>query len=164
MSDIFEGKAEGTSFVFDMTTFNEALDKLVGATRGEALGRTVHAIAFEIEALAKINAEGTFIHTPPHDLIPSIQTQQPVVTGDNSAECDVNVGWIGGAIREFGGIIKATNGEYLTFRTEDGAWHRVPSVMHPAQPYLRPALDDEDNLQMVGEYQMQEEITAAGIT
>jgi hypothetical protein len=150
-------------FEFDMTAFNAALDKLDGAARGEALGRTAHAIAFRIEGQAKINAAGTFIHTPPHDLIPSIQTQQPVVTGDRSAECDVNVGSIYGAIREFGGIIQATKGEYLTFRTEDGAWHRVPSVMHPAQPYLRPAVDDEADLQIVGEAALENEIRQAGI-
>jgi phage gpG-like protein len=104
------------------------------------------------------------MHTPPHDLIPSIQTQAPVVISDRHAECDVNVGSIYGAIREFGGIIKATKGEYLTFRTEDGAWHRVPSVMHPAQPYIRPAVDDEEDLQAVGEANLELEIRAAGIT
>ena len=150
-------------FEFDLKAFDEALNKLDGAARGEALGRVAHAIAFRIEGQAKINAAGTFIHTPPHDLIPSIQTQAPVVISDRHAECDVNVGSIYGAIREFGGIIKATNGEYLTFRTEDGAWHRVPSVMHPAQPYIRPAVDDEEDLQAVGEANLELEIRAAGI-
>ena len=150
-------------FEFDLKPFEEALSKLSGAGRGEALARTVHSIAFRVEGQAKINAASTFIHTPPHDLIPSIQTQQPVVTGDMSAECDVNVYSIMGAIREFGGIIHATNGEYLTFRTEDGEWHRVPSVMHPAQPYLRPACDDEEDLQAVGEAALENEIRQAGI-
>jgi hypothetical protein len=150
-------------FVFDLKSFEDALLKLGFAARGEALARTAHAIAFRIEGKAKMNAASTFIHTPPHDLIPSIQTQQPVVTGDMSAECDVNVFSIMGAIREFGGIIKATNGEYLTFRTEDGAWHRVSSVMHPAQPYIRPACDDEEDLQAVGEAALENEIRKAGI-
>ena len=153
--------SDGIRFEFDMQAFSEALEKVGGAARGEALGRTAHAIAFRIEGKAKANAEQTFIHSPPHDLIPSIQTQEPVFS-DDYAECDVNVSSVYGAIREFGGIIHATNGPYLTFRTEDGEWHQVSSVLHPAQPYLRPAVDDEDDLQAVGEAALGAEIKAAG--
>jgi hypothetical protein len=42
---------------------------------------------------------------------------------------------------EFGGVIKAKNGPYLTFRTEDGNWHKVPFVTQPAHPHARPVLD-----------------------
>jgi hypothetical protein len=153
--------SDGIRFEFDLPAFHAALEKVGGAVRGEALGRTAHAIAFRIEGKAKANAEQTFIHTPPHDLIPSIQTQEPVFT-DDYAECDVMVFSIYGMIREFGGIILATNGPYLTFRTEDGEWHKVPSVMHPAQPYLRPAVDDEADLQAVGEAALEEELRRAG--
>jgi hypothetical protein len=150
------------TFEFDMKAFNEALDELPGVKRVDAMLRTVHAIAYRIEALAKTNAESTFMHKPPKDLIQTIQTQQPVATGDNRVECDVLVGSVMGAIREYGGTIQATRGPNLTFRTEDGQWHSVPAVLHPAQPYLRPAVDSEDDLQMVGETVLADEIARAG--
>ena len=42
---------------------------------------------------------------------------------------------------EFGGTISAKNGEYLTFKTKDGQWHRVKEVFQPAKPHWRPAWD-----------------------
>lgn len=42
---------------------------------------------------------------------------------------------------EFGGVIKAKNGPYLIFKTDDGQWHTVKSVTQPAHPHFRPALD-----------------------
>ncbi len=40
-------------------------------------------------------------------------------------------------IHEYGGIIEARNYPYLTFRTEDGQWHRVKSVVMPERSYMR---------------------------
>ena len=48
------------------------------------------------------------------------------------------------AIHEYGGVIKAHGGGFLTFQTKDGTWHRVRSVNMPARPYLRPAVDEHE--------------------
>lgn len=40
-------------------------------------------------------------------------------------------------IHEYGGVIEARNYPYLTFRTEDGQWHRVKSVVMPERSYMR---------------------------
>jgi hypothetical protein len=147
-------------FDFDLASWEADLDKIGEAAAGEALGRTVEAIGLRIEAKAKVNAANVLNKHPTGFLISTIQTQKPVVEG-LYAECDVNVGAEYGAIHEFGGIIRATNGPYLTFRTEDGEWHSVPSVLMPARPYMRPAIDDEADLQAVGEAALAEEIRKA---
>lgn len=46
------------------------------------------------------------------------------------------------AIHEYGGTIRARGGGWLTFKTKDGAWHRVKEVTMPARPYIRPAIDE----------------------
>ena len=46
------------------------------------------------------------------------------------------------AIQEYGGVINAKNAPWLTFKTDDGAWHRVKSVTIKPKPYLRPAFDE----------------------
>ncbi|MFA4972549.1 MAG: phage virion morphogenesis protein [bacterium] len=46
------------------------------------------------------------------------------------------------AIHEYGGVIRARGGGWLTFQTKDGAWHRVKEVTMPARPYIRPAIDE----------------------
>ncbi len=45
-------------------------------------------------------------------------------------------------IHEYGGIIRARNAPYLTFRTEDGRWHRVKQVTMPERSYMRSSLRD----------------------
>lgn len=40
-------------------------------------------------------------------------------------------------IHEFGGTITAKNAPYLTFKTLDGRWHRVKSVVMPERSYMR---------------------------
>lgn len=58
------------------------------------------------------------------------------------------VRWVGlvgtnkiqGKQREYGGVIKAKKGPYLTFQI-DGMWVRVKQVEQTAQPHFRPPLD-----------------------
>ena len=56
-------------------------------------------------------------------------------------------------MHEYGGVVKAKNGKWLTFQTRDGSWHRVASVHIPARPFVRPAVDEHkgDVSQAVGE-------------
>lgn len=44
------------------------------------------------------------------------------------------------AIHEYGGRILPKNGQYLRFKTRDGAWHTVGSVYIPPRPYFRPGV------------------------
>lgn len=43
-------------------------------------------------------------------------------------------------IHEYGGIITPKRGEFLTFKTADGSWHRVRQVVMPERSYLRSSL------------------------
>lgn len=45
-----------------------------------------------------------------------------------------------GPIHEYGGTILPKRGPFLRFKTEDGQWHSVRSVVMPARPYLRPGV------------------------
>jgi HK97 gp10 family phage protein len=56
-------------------------------------------------------------------------------------------------IHEYGGVVKAKNGKWLTFQTKDGSWHRVAAVQIPARPFVRPAVDEHkgDVSEAVGE-------------
>jgi len=44
-------------------------------------------------------------------------------------------------IHEYGGVIKAKKGPYLTFKIGD-RWVKVASVTMPARPFLEPAIED----------------------
>jgi len=60
----------------------------------------------------------------------------------SNTEVRVGTDVIYAAIQEYGGVINAKNAPWLTFKTDDGEWHRVKSVTIPAHPYLRPAMDE----------------------
>ena len=45
-------------------------------------------------------------------------------------------------IQEYGGTIHARRAPYLTFKTEDGRWHRVKEVTLPERSYMRSSLAD----------------------
>jgi len=50
------------------------------------------------------------------------------------------------AIHQFGGIIRAKAGGYLTFQIPGVGWRRVASVAIPARPYLGVSEDDRVNI------------------
>jgi hypothetical protein len=54
--------------------------------------------------------------------------------------------------REYGGVIKAKNGEYLRFRTYDGKWVTTKQVNQPPHPVWRPVFDN--NKQKYGDMMM----------
>jgi hypothetical protein len=55
-------------------------------------------------------------------------------------------------IREYGGIIRARNGQYLKFRARDGRFVQVRQVTQRATPYLQPAIR-QSRAQIVTELQ-----------
>jgi HK97 gp10 family phage protein len=126
-------------FEMDLSRFNSALQKIGKAASDEALARTASAGAHVFEAHAKINAEEQFTKNPTGFLKGSIGVGQ-ITSGGYHAEAEWgSYGCIYAKIHEFGGIINAINGPYLVFMTDDGLWHSVPLVDIPAQPYIRPA-------------------------
>jgi len=69
------------------------------------------------------------------------------VTTDNLVKREVGTNLIYAGVQEFGATIHAKNKPYLVFKTKDGTWHSVKSVVVPPHPYLRPAFDQEkDNV------------------
>lgn len=46
-------------------------------------------------------------------------------------------------IHEYGGTITAKNAPYLTFKTLDGRWHRVKSVVMPERSYMRTSFREQ---------------------
>lgn len=56
--------------------------------------------------------------------------------------------------KEFGGFIYAKNSPWLTFRTYDGAWHKVKQVYQHPQPHFRPVADlnGPKYMEMIREY------------
>lgn len=102
-------------------------------------GKAVMAGLFTLEALAKLNVRENF-NQGTGDLASRWDTSLDSATANN-AEGHTAPLMIYARIQELGGVIEATNGPYLTFQTEDGAWVRVRAVTIPARPYLRPAAD-----------------------
>lgn len=46
-------------------------------------------------------------------------------------------------VMQFGAVIRAKSGKYLTFKTPMGGWAKVQSVKIPARPFLGLSKDDE---------------------
>ena len=130
---------------------------VIAAASGDTLAKAVMAGGHVVEAYAKINVNETFSShaTGGAGLAGSIQTVL-AKSDENSAEADVGPTVIYGRIHELGGMIKPIHGEWLTFQTYDGAWHKVKVVSMPARPYLRPALDEhqQEILDAIG-YQLE---------
>ena len=66
------------------------------------------------------------------------------ITPLEAVEGEVMSGGAGGGagivyakIHEYGGTITAKNAPYLRFRTDDGRWHAVRSVVMPERSYMR---------------------------
>lgn len=55
--------------------------------------------------------------------------------------------------REYGGTITARNGPFLWWKDDNGNWHHARSVYQRPQPYMRPAIDEnqEEVRREVGE-------------
>ena len=65
------------------------------------------------------------------------------IISEDGVQMEVGTNLIYAGVQEFGATIHAKNKPYLVFKTKDGTWHSVKSVVVPPHPYLRPAFDQE---------------------
>jgi phage gpG-like protein len=134
----------GNAFDFDIDTsnFEKALARIGAAAAGEALGKSAAAGALVLVGEAKIKIEENFVIHPTGPLKASVRVGRVWSSGNSATAEWGSYGIVYARIHEYGGVIYATNGPYLTFKTEDGAWHMVPFVTMPARPYMRPTIDE----------------------
>jgi phage gpG-like protein len=136
---------------------------VIAAASGDTLAKAVVAGGHVVEAYAKINVNEKFSShaTGGAGLAGSIQTVLSTSV-ENSAEASVGPTVIYGRIHELGGTILPIHGEYLTFQTYDGEWHKMKAVHMPPKPYLRPAVDEhqQEILDAIG-YQLEVGINKA---
>lgn len=121
----------------------KVLEAIGAEMRGKALQNAVEAAALLVENAAKENVTtggSSGLHVRTGQLRRSI-THELVSADDSSAVYAIGTNIVYGPIHEYGGIVRAVNGPYLTFKTADGQWVRTRQVSIPARPYLRPAFD-----------------------
>ena len=116
------------------------LHSLAGKVTGGAMQPAAKAGGFVIEGHAKINVRNNFDKHPTGNLMGSINTKVTKVKAE-SVEVTVGTNVVYAAIHEFGGTIKAKNKKALVFEI-DGEIKMVKSVIIPARPYMRPAVDN----------------------
>jgi phage gpG-like protein len=127
---------------YTIPQFEEALKRLGKEVRGKVLGRAAIAGGYVIEAAAKINVGNTF-NPNSGNLAGSINTEL-VKTTDQNAEVAVGPSVIYGRIHELGGTVKPVLAKMLRWKDKDGNWYSAMSVTLPARPYLRPAVDNNE--------------------
>lgn len=126
------------------------LNALGEAVRGRALEQAVVAGALIVQNAAKQRAPyktGNLrrsIHVGGHgDLNDTTGGQiEGPVRSPNHVEVLVGTNVEYARQREYGGTITPVNRQFLTWRDDDGTFHRARSVTQAATPYLRPALDE----------------------
>jgi phage gpG-like protein len=130
----------------DFTNLGEFKAKLkeVGEAAGEVMGDAVYAAALLGKMYVTDNIRDQKL-VDTSNLINSVEATLDEVTGTTATASVGPRGVVYARIHEFGGLIKAKSGKYMTFMTKDGAWHKVKSVKMPARPYLRPAFDEHGN-------------------
>ena len=135
--------------------FKEALAAASGAT----LLKSMLAAGQVLEGYAKIKANEVFSEHATNTLAGSISTVTKSAQ-EHHVEVDVGPTVVYARIHEFGGTILPIHGEYLTFKTYDGMWHKVKVVHMPARPYMRPALDEhKDAIVDAAGYQLKKALT-----
>jgi phage gpG-like protein len=76
------------------------------------------------------------------NLVNSIDVAPSKASSDTAAEVAVGTGVVYAAIHEFGGVINAKAGKFLSWVNKEGKRIFAKSVHIPARPYLRPAVDE----------------------
>lgn len=107
---------------------------------GAAAERGMTRIGMDVEKSYKENVRSTLNNTGTArgDLLNS--TGHIVDKRGMQSAVTIGNGKVYARIHEFGGVIKAKNGDYLKFRLPDGSFVQVKQVTIPARPTLRPAL------------------------
>jgi HK97 gp10 family phage protein len=128
---------------YTISQFSDALSKLGKHVRKPVIAKAALAGGYTIEAHAKINVEKTF-KPGTGNLSNSIITTLEH-SDDTSAKVSVGPTVIYGRIQEFGGVIKPVTAKILHWVDEGGRHHQAASVTIPARPYLRPAVDENED-------------------
>lgn len=121
-------------------------DKIVSAVTRSALLDAARAGGHVIEGAAKINASSgrPGLEMETGALVNSIN----VVTARSStlfAEVDIGPTVIYGRIHELGGMIVPVNAPMLAWQDKDTGEYIFANAVHiPARPYMRPAVDEND--------------------
>jgi HK97 gp10 family phage protein len=127
---------KGSSKIEGMDKFVSDLEKLSATARKETMLSGIEEGAQVIKSYAQDNARNQFTKHPTGHLVNSIDVRR------NGKVIEVgSFGVIYNKIQEFGGVIKARTAKALHFQV-DGQWFMKKSVVIPARPYLRPAVDN----------------------
>jgi hypothetical protein len=116
------------------------LEGLSAAASGAALGQAVLKGAMFLNRQVQINISN--LHLIDTSNYINSWRARPGVTEAHYATAIMGTPVVYGPIHEYGGVIKAKNKPFLVFKTKDGKWHSVKSVVMPARPHLRPAFDE----------------------
>lgn len=127
---------------YTLAQFAEALERMDKAARGKALSRSADAGAFVIQTHARLNANAKLSKDSIGALVNSI-TVGTLNASDMRVEKAVGPTVIYGRIHELGGVVEAKNAPYLVFQV-NGKWVKTKKVTIPARPYLRPAVDENE--------------------
>ena len=134
------------------------------AITGPILMEAAKAGGHVIEGAAKVNASsgrpGLNIKTGA--LVGSI-TVEPAKSTNTFAEVDIGPSVLYARIHEFGGIIVPVHAPRLSWIDETtGEFRSAYVVQIPARPYMRPAVDEnEDNIANVVAYEIRRSLEAA---
>lgn len=128
---------------YTMEEFSKALQKLNDHMQGAVISKAAMAGGFVIEAHAKINVADKF-KPGVGNLAGTIQT---TLESSSPTRAEVAVGptAVYGPIQEFGGVIKPVTAVRLHWVDEEGQHHTASAVTLPARPYMRPAVDENEN-------------------
>ena len=139
-------------------------DAVRNAVTGDMLMDVAKAGGFVIEGHAKINASKggkTHLNVRTGALVNSIEVSEKEKK-DTSAEVGVGTNIVYGRIHEVGGIITPVNASKLSWIGKDGTRVFAGSVHIPARPYLRPALDEnEDDIVVAVKTELQRNLDEA---
>lgn len=118
--------------------------KALAAATSDDLERMAKAGGYVVENNAKINAERVFSSESLGNLAASIMT---AVSEKKTKKVMVDVGptVVYGRIQELGGIIRPIKAKMLHWVDAEGKDAFANMVTLPARPYLRPAMDENQN-------------------
>ena len=129
---------------YTLPQFATALDNLGAELKGTALSRAALSGGYVIEAHAKLNASSgrPGLNVDTGNLVNSINTEI-ASKSNNEVVVDVGTGVEYARIHEYGGVIKPLHAKRLHFVIK-GEHFSAMSVTIPARPYLRPAVDNNE--------------------
>lgn len=130
----------------DVVVLEDNFDAVRKAVTGKMLMDAAEAGGFVIEGHAKINAGSgrPGLRMMLGALINSIKVSKGKST-ETRAETDVGTNIIYGRIHELGGIIKPVTAKMLSWVSEGGERIFANLVHIPARPYMRPAIDENED-------------------